>query len=423
VSLLLQGATLPDGARRDVRVEGERIAEVADAGALAAEAADEVLDLAGYVLLPAPAEPHAHLDKAYTAQRLGPAASDLMGAIERWHAYREGLSVEDVAARARAAALDALARGATAIRSHVDVGEGIGLRGAEALVAVRDGLRDLVDLQVVALAYPLAGPEWADNRRLLREAAELGVDLVGGAPHVTGDPAGDLRVALEVAERYGIGVDLHTDERLEPSSGLEDLARRCVDGFAGPATASHCVSLGMRPPDAQAEVAALVARAGLGVVTCPLTNLLLQGRGIATATPRGMTAVGALLDAGALLAAGGDNVQDVFNPIGCGDPLQTAQLMVAAAQLEVDDSYDLVSGAARAVMGLDPVRLEAGGRAELLAVRASSLREALATVTEARVVIHAGRIVARTSVQTEASWTPAGRGSQTDVVEEGAGHG
>jgi cytosine/creatinine deaminase len=116
-------------------------------------------------------------------------------------------------------------------------------------------------------------------------------------------------------------------------------------------------------------------------------------------------------------------VQDVFNPIGCGDPLQTAQLMVAAAQLEVDDSYDLVSGAARAVMGLDPVRLEAGARAELLAVRASSLREAVATVTEARVVIHAGRIVARTSVQTETSWTPEGSGSQTDVIEEGAGHG
>ena len=248
------------------------------------------------------------------------------------------------------------------------------------------------------------------------------MDLVGGAPHVTDDPPGDLRVALEVAERYGIGVDLHTDERIDASNGLEDLARRCLDGFAGPATASHCVSLGMRPADAQAEVAALVARAGVGVVTCPLTNLLLQGRGIATATPRGMTAVGALLEAGALLAAGGDNVQDVFNPIGCGDALQTAQLMVAAAQLDVEDAYDLVSGAARAVMGLEPIRLEPGAPAELLAVRASSLREAVATVTEARVVIHAGRVVARTSVQRETSWAPEGSGSQSDVIEEGAGH-
>jgi cytosine deaminase len=178
----------------------------------------------------------------------------------------------------------------------------------------------------------------------------------------------------------------------------------------------------MRPSEAQADVAALVARAGVGVVTCPLTNLLLQGRGMPTATPRGMTAVGALLEAGALLAAGGDNVQDVFNPIGCGDPLQTAQLMVAAGQLEIEDAYDLVSGAARKVMGLEPARVEAGAPAELLAVRASSLREAVATVTEARVVIHAGRVVARTTVQRETSWTPQGSGSQTDVIEEGAGH-
>jgi cytosine deaminase len=420
MTLLLQGAILADGARREVRLDGERIAAVAEPGALDAQADDAVLDLDGYVLLPAPAEPHAHLDKAYTAHRLGPAAPDLMTAIERWHEHRRGLTVEDLIERARAAALEALARGATAIRTHVDVGEGIGVRGAEALVAVREELRGLVDLQVVALAYPLAGEEWADNRRLLNEAIELGVDLVGGAAHVTDDPSGDLREALEVAERHGVGVDLHTDERIEPCDGLEELAQRCLDGFAGPATASHCVSLGMRSPEEQASVAALVARAGVGVVTCPLTNLLLQGKGIRTATPRGLTAIAALMEAGATLAAGGDNVQDVFNPIGCGDPLQTAQLIVAGGQVAVEGAYELVSGAARAVMGLEPVRLEVGAPAELLAVRASSLREAIATVSEARVVIHAGRVVARTSVRRESVWSTAADGSRS-VIEEGAG--
>jgi cytosine deaminase len=339
-----------------------------------------------------------------------------MTAIDRWHTYRRGLSVEDVAARARAAALETLARGATAIRSHVDVGEGIELRGVEALVAVREELRGLVDLQVVALAYPLAGAAWAENRRLLSAAAELGVDLIGGAPHVTDDPSGDLEVALEVAERHGIGVDLHTDERIDAADGLEELAQRCLDDFAGPATASHCVSLGMRPPEAQATVAALVARAGVGVVTCPLTNLLLQGRGIRTATPRGLTAIHALLEAGALLAGGGDNVQDVFNPVGCGDPLQTVQLLVAAGQIGIEDAYELVSGGARAVMGLEPVRLEPGAPAELLAVRASSLREAVATATEARIVIHAGRVVARTVVEREMADRPQ------HVTQEGARH-
>jgi cytosine deaminase len=397
--LLLQHAELAGGRTSDVRIRGEQIETVAAAGELAPQAEEQALDLFGYLLLPAPAEPHAHLDKAFTAERFERPAPDLLAAIARWHAYRATLSVEDIAERARAAALETLARGATAIRTHVDVGEGIRLRGVEALIAVRDELRELIDMQVVAMAYPVAGEVGAENRRMLCEAAEMGVDLVGGAPHVTADPAGDLDVALEVAERYGIGVDLHSDERLEESHDLERLCHRCAGGFALPATASHCVSLGARPAETQAEIAALVARAGVGVVTCPLTNLLLQGSGITTLTPRGLTAIDALLKAGATLAAGGDNVQDVFNPIGCGDALQTAQLVMAGGQQNAETAYRLVSDGARAVMGLPPVRLEPGGPAELLAVRARSLTHAIATATEDRVVIRGERVVARTRVE------------------------
>lgn len=397
--LLLQHAGLAGGQTSDVRLRGGQIETLAAAGELAPQAAEQVLDLSGYLLLPAPAEPHAHLDKAFTAERFERPAPDLLAAIARWHAYRTTLSAEDIAERARTAALETLARGATAIRTHVDVGEGIRLRAVEALILVRDELRELVDMQVVAMAYPVAGEAGSENRRMLCEAAEMGVDLVGGAPHVTADPAGDLDVALEVAERYGIGVDLHSDERLDESHDLERLCRRSVDGFALPATASHCVSLGARAEATQAEIASLVAAAGVGVVTCPLTNLLLQGSGIASLTPRGLTAVNALLKAGATLAAGGDNVQDVFNPIGCGDPLQTAQLVMAGGQQDVETAYRLVSDGARAVMGLPPVRLEPGSPAELLAVRARSLTHAIATATEDRVVIRGEQVVARTRVE------------------------
>jgi cytosine deaminase len=224
---------------------------------------------------------------------------------------------------------------------------------------------------------------------------------VGGAPHVTADPSRDLDVALEVAERFGIGVDLHTDERLEVSHGLEELAHRRASGFDLPATASHCVSLGARSVETQAEIAALVASAGVGVVACPLTNLIMQGREIAASTPRGLTAIRALLAAGATLAAGGDNVQDVFNPIGCGDPLQTAQLVVAAGHQDVETAYRLVSDGGRAVMGLPPIRIEPGAPADLLAVRARSLGQAIATATEDRVVMRGERVVARTRVERE----------------------
>jgi cytosine/adenosine deaminase-related metal-dependent hydrolase len=51
---LLVGATIEDGSIVDVRLEGDRIAAV---GQLERLPTDEVHDLAGYLLLPAPAEP------------------------------------------------------------------------------------------------------------------------------------------------------------------------------------------------------------------------------------------------------------------------------------------------------------------------------------------------------------------------------
>jgi cytosine deaminase len=351
------------------------------------------LDLSGYVLLPAPAEPHAHLDKALTGERVKVQAGDLGAAIEAWHEHRRTLDVHDIAERAERAARLSLRRGVTAIRTHVDVGEGIELRAAEALIAVRERLHGLIDVQVVALSYPLAGAAGAENRALLRAALELGVDLVGGAPHIDSDPVGHMEVCLDLAAEFGRPVDLHMDEHTCSSVDLADLARMVADGFPQPVTASHCSSLGMQAPEVQERVAADVARAGISVVSCPGTNLHLQAQAERTAKPRGITALQALLDAGVTVAGGGDNVQDFFHPLGCGDPLQTAGLLVLAGQLDIPTAYLLVSDGARAAMGLS-----AADPPDQLAVRALSLQEALATTTEDRCVFRAGELVERTRV-------------------------
>jgi cytosine deaminase len=107
------------------------------------------------------------------------------------------------------------------------------------------------------------------------------------------------------------------------------------------------------------------------------------------------------MDAGVTVAGGGDNVQDPFNPLGRADPLETAGLLVAAAHLRPAEAYEAVSTAARQVMGLPAVEVAAGFPAELLAIRAASIGEALARATEDRVVIHDGRVVARTSVTSQ----------------------
>jgi len=136
-------------------------------------------------------------------------------------------------------------------------------------------------------------------------------------------------------------------------------------------------------------------------VTLPQTNLFLQGRNHPTATPRGLTALHALLDAGALVAAGADNVQDPFNLVGRSDPLETAALLVMAGHLMPDQAYELVSNNVRRMMGLAPVTFAPGSPADFVAIDAPSIRGAIADAPADRIVVHAGRVVARTSTSRE----------------------
>jgi cytosine deaminase len=406
VTLLLRSARLADGSVVDVTVGVDSIEAVTPTTKTPPSAqpgdTDTVLDLSGYLLLPALAEPHAHLDKALTADQVLNATGDLAGAIEAWTAHRAGLTHDDVVDRSTRAALTLLRSGATAIRTHVDVASDIGLAGIGALAETRSRLEGRLDLQIVALvAPPLSGRAGADHRALLRDAMDVGADVVGGCPHIDPDPRACLEVCMAVAAEVGRPIDLHTDETLAPTVlDVRDFAQAVVRaGFPHGATASHCVSLGVQPIATQERVAAEIAEAGLSVVTLPQTNLFLQGRDHPVATPRGLTAIRALLQAGVTLAAGGDNLQDPFNLVGRGDPMETASLLVTAGHLSADGAFQAVGGASRQAMGLAPIEVAAGSPAELVAIRATTVREAIAAAPAERIVIHRGRVVARTIME------------------------
>jgi cytosine deaminase len=282
------------------------------------------------------------------------------------------------------------------VRTHADTTLEGGLQSIEGLVEVRRRVADVIDVQVVALAsWPISGPAGADLRALVRDAVAMGADLVGGCPHLEDDPAAANETLLALAAELDRPLDLHTDETLDPAMcSLADLARRVIrDRFPHAVTASHCVSLGMQPADQQRATAELVAEAAIGVVVLPQTNLYLQGRDHGTGTPRGLTAIRALREAGAPVAAGADNLQDPFNPVGRGDPLETASLMVMAGHQLPEVAYESVSTEARRVLGLAPAGLTPGASADLVAVRAATVREAVAFGPPGRLVIRHGHVV------------------------------
>jgi cytosine deaminase len=385
---LLRSARLADGSIVDVRLAGGLIAAVGPT--LSPRPGEEAHELTGWLLLPAPAEPHAHLDKALTADLVDNPSGDLMGAIAGWEAAAAGFSVADFAGRARTAALRLLAAGCTAVRSHVNVGGAAGLRAVEALVAVRDELRPVMDLQLVALVGV------PTDVALLEDAIDRGIDVVGGCPHLDADPIGCIDKTVAVAADRGLPIDLHMDETLDRHAlWVRHLARVVGTDPGVRATASHCVSLGVQDETTQAVVAAELAAADVAVVTLPQTNLFLQARGTTTAPPRGLTALRPLLDAGVTVAGGADNLQDPFNTVGRGDPLETAALLVMAGHLSPVAAYEAVTTAARRALGLPPVRIAPGSPAELLAVRSASVRSAVADAPADRLVFAKGRLVAR----------------------------
>ncbi|WP_413757581.1 amidohydrolase family protein [Streptomyces sp. MMBL 11-3] len=370
--LLLCGARLTDGRTVDVRLAGGRIEAVGTAGSLTAHSAR--VDLSGFLLLPAPAEPHAHGDTALSADGEGPVSYE----------------ADEVQRRTTEAALLQLGHGATAIRSHVRVGDVQGLGSLAAVLQARRTLRGLVELTVVAMPRVLTGLAGAEGLAMLRDAVKMGASVVGGCPDLDPDPTGYVEAVLEVASEQGCPVDLHTDG--DDPARLARLAAM-AGGLRPGVTLGPCGGLSRLPSEVASRSADQLAAAGVAVVCLP------QG-GCSGVDRRGTAPVRLLRSAGVRVAAGSGALRDVSNPVGRGDPLEAAYLLASRYGLRTADAYDAVSSSARAVLGLPGVRVEAGFPAELLAVRGDRLDGAL-SLAYSRIVVHRGRVVARTSAVRE----------------------
>lgn len=401
----LTNATLIDGSTVDVTIDRDgTIASITSTGSVVA--ADglspdhDVVDLNGLLLLAAPVEPHAHLDKAFLAEVVENPTGDLVGAVQAMRANQDKLVVADIVERSERAARWMAANGFVAVRTHADLNVGNGLTSVEALVELRDRVADVIDVQIVGLSgWPIVGALGADQRALTRAAIEAGVDVVGGCPHLEHLGGGDGTIeeatdaVFELAAEAGLPVDFHADETLDPTvNGLAHIARRVLDGFEMPVTASHCVSLDQMDEPVRRATIDAVAEAGVSIVTLPHTNLFLQGRD-RSPMPRGLTAVAELIDAGVNVAAGADNLQDPFNPVGRACPFETAGLTIMASHRLPADAWHMVSAASAAVVGRS-TGVEVGLAADLIAVEAQTVREAIANGQPPR---HRWRAGARSS--------------------------
>lgn len=398
---LFVNARLPEGGLSDISVENGVIVSIEPRGertaATVADGSRLVVDLESRLVVPLFVEPHAHLDKAYLSERMENQTGDLMGAIDALQRHRSSLTVDDIADRAERAARRLASHGVGTIRTHVDTTLEGGLTPLLGLIEARRRCGDIIEIEIAALlGWQVAGSGAKEILALARDALRAGADVIGGCPHLDDDPVGAVDALVDLALEWGVSLDLHADENLRPESDdLGSLARRILrDGLTLSANASHCVSLSIKDPATQARIADDVAAAGVTVTVLPQTNLFLQSHGVTSSPPRAIAPVALLRSAGVTVAAGGDNLQDPFNPLGSGDPLESAALCVWATHVNPDVALRMVTSDAASCLARRQT-LETGKRADFVALRATSVREAIAERPSDRTVVQRGVIVGR----------------------------
>ncbi|MGA7833808.1 MAG: cytosine deaminase [Acidimicrobiales bacterium] len=405
IDLLIRGVRHIDGDRPellDIYCDGGVIVKIAPTteGEVNARL---VIDAHGSLVGPPYVEPHVHLDTALTAgEPRWNESGTLWEGIACWSERKALLTREDVIARAGEVLRWQVANGVLHVRSHVDVTDA-SFVALDALVELRDMVRDVVDLQLVA--FPQEGIEsFPNGEGLMEESVRRGVDVIGAIPHFEDtreDGVRSLEFAVALADRHGLLVDAHCDEiDDEQSRFVEVLATQAMrSGLRERVTASHTTAMGSYGPAYSFKLQRILSRAGINLVSNPLINLHLQGRFDGYPKRRGLTQVKEMLNAGVNVAFGHDDIMDPWYPLGTANPVQIALVGALATQLtspaEVAECYRMVTHRAAGVLGVtDRYGVEEGKPANFLVLPALNSFDVIRRQVRPTHVISRGRVVA-----------------------------
>ena len=297
----------------------------------------EQLDAGGNLICAPFIEPHIHLDAALTAgEPSWNQSGTLFEGIERWGERKPLLNEADIRERVLKTLNLLIGNGVQFVRTHADTSDP-SLVGLKTLCALRDELKDKIDIQVVA--FPQDGLlSYPGGDKLMEEALEIGADVVGGIPHF--EYTRELGVAsmkrvIELAMKYDRLVDVHCDEIDDPNSRfLEVLACEALFNELGSrVTASHTTAMHSYDNAYCSKLFLLLKRSGINFISCPTESIHLQGRFDTYPKRRGVTRVKELNEAGINVCFAEDSIFDPWYSLGNGKLLRTLDFGLHICQM------------------------------------------------------------------------------------------
>jgi cytosine deaminase len=400
--ILIRGGALRGypGQLFDIGVTGGKIAaiqpKIAGTGEIELEAG-------GSLVTESFVNPHLHLCKVYTLQMMdeealkdyhGADMGKAMTAIELAARIKAKYDESWIIINVRKAVAQAALYGCTHIRAFADVDSQARMEGVKALIRAREEFKGIVDIQVVAFAQDgiVREPEAA---ALVRQAMQLGADVAGGIPWIEftdADIAEHVKVIFDIAQEFNKDVSMLVDDAGDP--GLRSLELMAVEtikrGWTGRSLAHHARAMALYPTPYFQKVAALLKKAGMGVVTDPHTGPL-------------HARVRDLLAEKVLVCLGQDDISDAYYPYGRNNQLEVAflasHLLWFTAASEMETLYDMITVNAAQAMGVKDFALKVGAPANLVVLQEPSVLESFRTHAAPQYVVSHGSLVDKAKME------------------------
>ena len=374
------------------RLEGRAVTEIDAHGNLVTES---------YV------NPHLHLCKVWTLPMMeeealktyqGEAMGKAMAGIELASKIKEKYAESWIIENARRAVALAALHGNLHIRAFADVDRKARLEGVKAIIRVRDEFRGIVDVQVVAFAQDgiVREPGAAE---LMRQAMQLGADVVGGIPWIeftAADAGAHVKLCFDLAEEFDKDVSMLLDDAGDPDlRTLEMMAVEAIRrGWHGRALAHHCRAMSLYPMPYLQRLARVLETARVPVVSDPHTGRL-------------HARVRELLAENVLVCLGQDDISDAYYPYGRNNMLEIAflasHLLWMMTRRDIDKLYDMITVDAAKAINIAGFVLAEGAPANLVVLDHADVVEALRFHGPPAHVVSNGRLIDQTRMRVAAS--------------------
>jgi cytosine/adenosine deaminase-related metal-dependent hydrolase len=352
--------------------------------------AADAIDAKGYLMLPAMKDMHIHLDKTYYGGPWKARESKFRTVKELIEHEKEVIPTLLPHSTERAQKLIELlqSKGTDYARSHVNIEPTSKLDSLKNLQKALEIKQTGFGTELVA--FPQHGIFYSGSQDLMKEAAGMGIDYIGGVDpfSIDGNIEKTMDFTIQLALDHGKGLDIHLHETGE--SGLKTLNYLVAKvnenpELKGKTYLSHCFIMGALDEKTLHATCESLVQADIGITTTvPIGKSVMP--------------IPTMIDHGIKVMSGTDCVTDHWQPFGTGSMLDKAKTM--AELYRYNHEYGLSRCLGIGTKGVTPLDKEgkqtwpkAGDEASFNLIDASCSAEAVARLSPVMQLYHKGNLV------------------------------